>query len=191
MFHLCKTATQILPRRAQVFTSASPLRHVFRLTPLQLRSQLQSRTFLSFLHCTCPNQLTWVHTQKGLKWQPRRSQSSAINAAAPTNSTGAYPQRLLIYYAGKRTVYLGTLKLYTVLLFSYCSLVVAPPLWGQDNLDAIVKIGFGGLEVPRLTGPVAVILGSLVPLIFVQYLRLANFFALSFARIWVCVSEFC
>jgi len=179
MFHLCKTATQILPRRAQVFTSASPLRHVFRLTPLQLRSQLQSRTFLSFLHCTCPNQLTWVHTRKSLKWQPRRSQSSAINAAAPTNSTAAYPQRLLIYYAGKRTVYLGTLKLYTVLLFSYCSLVVAPPLWGQGNLDAIVKMGFGGLEVPRWTGPVAVILGSLVPLIFVQYLRLAIFFALS------------
>ncbi|KAF8242117.1 hypothetical protein K440DRAFT_619340, partial [Wilcoxina mikolae CBS 423.85] len=34
-------------------------------------------------------------------------------------------------------------------------------------------MGFGGLEVPGWTVPAAVILGSLVPLLFVQYLRLA------------------
>ncbi|KAF8539629.1 hypothetical protein BDD12DRAFT_89433 [Trichophaea hybrida] len=191
MFHLRTTTIQILPWRAQFFASAPPVRHIFYSSLLRSQSQPQSRTFLSFLRRTVPKESNRVHIPNSLKSLPQRSPSSAVNAAESSSSASTYPQRLLIYYAGKRTVYLGTLKLYTVLLFSYCSLVVAPPLWGQDNLDAIAKVGFEGLGVPGWTVPVAVILGSLVPLLFVQYLS-PPYVTHIYLHLpaWACVSRY-
>ena len=46
----------------------------------------------------------------------------------PPHTTYLYPSRLLIYYTGKRIIYLGTLKLYSVLLFTHPNL----PLWALN-----------------------------------------------------------
>ncbi|KAI5777839.1 hypothetical protein EDC01DRAFT_380509 [Geopyxis carbonaria] len=91
----------------------------------------QSRTFLSKFRSTLPQ-----------------------TTVAANGERNAYPARLLFYYAGKRTVYLGTLKLYAVILFSYCSLIVAPSIF--EDQGTLMTAG--------------IIIGSIVPLIFVQTL---------------------
>ncbi|KAI5813777.1 hypothetical protein BZA77DRAFT_356811 [Pyronema omphalodes] len=98
--------------------------------------------------------------------------------ASQLNADGTYPSRLLLYYAGKRTVYLGTLKLYAVLLFSYCSLIVAPPLFGEEgqerNRELLGKLGSGlgleNLELPGWVLPSVIVVGSFVPLVMFQWL---------------------
>lgn len=102
---------------------------------------------------------------------PKPSPNAPGQNASQLNADGTYPSRILLYYAGKRTVYLGTLKLYAVLLFSYCSLIVAPPLFGQDNADVLGKLGLDNAGVPGWVVPAAIVGGSLVPLVLFQWLR--------------------
>ena len=137
-------------------------------------------------------------TQTGLLWKALVRRGKSTITATHTKTSVAAPKpppnrgsgaeaaplahRLLIYYAGKRTVYLGTLKLYTVMLFSYASLIVAPPLFRRggdsssgggdgDGPPPAKAAGSGDYILPHWAAPVALILGSLVPLVFVQYIR--------------------
>lgn len=140
------TTTRLLSRQTRLLPLLHPLRHVSAFPATRLPAP-QSRNFLKFL---------------------RRG------PAVPVDSKMAYPERLLVYYAGKRTVYLGTLKLYTVLLFSYCGLIIAPSLVGSDNSTIVKDLGLGDIELPEWVLPVGVILGSLAPLVLMQWLTYVN-----------------
>ena len=175
-------------------TNAFSLRlcNAILLPPSPLRGQWPSHV-RAFVQHACASR---IPTRTGLLWRtPVRRSQSTTTAATTTRASEAAPnplqnrvnsgeagplaQRLLIYYAGKRTVYLGTLKLYTVMLFSYATLLVAPPLFRQggdsnsdgDEGDATKTAGSGDSILPHWATPVALILGSLVPLVFVQYTR--------------------
>ena len=148
------TASRLLVRQPRLIPALRALGHVSTRPALRIAAPRivapSSRNFLSFLKRSAP--------------------PAAV--PAPAARTGSeYPERLLVYYAGKRTVYLGTMKLYTVLLFSYCSLVVAPSLIGVDNSEVISSLGLAvDLELPGWVLPASVVLGSLVPLVLMQYL---------------------
>ena len=98
---------------------------------------------------------------------PFRRASPAIPAGpVPTTPTA----RVLVYYAGKRTIYLGTLKLYTVLLFSYTSLLVAPQLMQSDQCSLLAKLHLP-TDLPRWVLPTLVVVGAALPLGFISWLR--------------------
>lgn len=77
---------------------------------------------------------------------------------------------MLIYYAGKRTIYLATLKLYTVLLFSYTSLLVAPQLLQSDHSGFLENLHLP-TDLPRWVLPTLFVVGATVPLGFISWLR--------------------
>jgi hypothetical protein len=101
-----------------------------------------------------------------------------------------FPSKVLIYFAGKRTLYLGALKLYGVLLFAYNTLIVAPSLLRapepvlspelEQEQSWIKRQGSRAVaEVRRLLGPglenyalsFLVVAGAAVPLAFVGWTR--------------------
>jgi len=79
-------------------------------------------------------------------------------SATPQYATkkAAYPERLLIYYAGTgKTVFIGCMKVTTIFIFSFICLVVAPAHWFAED------------ELAWTTG--AVILSGAIPMVFVAY----------------------
>lgn len=202
---ICSQARAASPRHSSVMTpllirrisatgiNAFSLRlcNAILSPPSPLRGEWPSH-IRAFVQRACASR---TPTRTNLWRTPARRSQSTTTAATTTKASEAAPkplpnrissgeagplaQRLLIYYAGKRTVYLGTLKLYTVMLFSYATLLVAPPLFRQggdsnsdgDEGDAAKTAGSGDSILPHWAAPVALILGSLVPLVFVQYTR--------------------
>ncbi|TGO85919.1 hypothetical protein BPOR_0351g00020 [Botrytis porri] len=100
----------------------------------------------------------------------------ATSRPAPTpqyaSKRPAYPERLLIYHSGTgRTVFLGCLKVTTIFIFVFFTLIVAPAHYYAE-------------DEPEWVAP-AVLLSGAVPVVFVAYitspfvnyihLRLPNF----------------
>ncbi|PQE06242.1 4-coumarate- ligase 2 protein [Rutstroemia sp. NJR-2017a BBW] len=70
----------------------------------------------------------------------------------------AYPIRLLIYHSGTgRTVFLGCLKVTTIFIFAFFSLVVAPAHFYADE------------EQPKWVAPTVLLCGT-IPMVVVAYL---------------------
>jgi hypothetical protein len=93
--------------------------------------------------------------------------ATGIQASPPVSYP--YPPKLLFYYAGRRMVYLGTLKLYSALLASYSVLLVAP------NTDALALSKhdlFPSVLTPHawLLIPTAFAVAGCLPLLFLQFL---------------------
>lgn len=67
------------------------------------------------------------HALKQYKLQPIRFASTTPQAAPSITKKPIYPTRLLVYHAGTgRTVFIGCLKVTTIFLFGFFSLIVAP-----------------------------------------------------------------
>ncbi|KAN0092433.1 hypothetical protein V8E51_018280 [Hyaloscypha variabilis] len=102
--------------------------------------------------------------QRSLAWiQPLRSSStkSSIPKASTPSKIPAkktpYPERLLVYHAGTgRTVFLGCLKVTTIFIFSFFTLVVAPAHFFAEAEPPWVAIG--------------VLLSGIIPMVFVAYI---------------------
>ncbi|KAI9651462.1 MAG: hypothetical protein M1829_002810 [Trizodia sp. TS-e1964] len=77
------------------------------------------------------------------------------SSPSPRPRTG-YPERLLIYHAGTaKTVFIGCLKVTTIFLFAFSSLVVAPKLFFAEE--------------PARELAVAAFIGGAIPILFVTY----------------------
>jgi hypothetical protein len=89
----------------------------------------------------------------GVKKGPHPRGDVRGRAETDENGMKVYGERLLFYYAGRKTIYLGTLKLYTVLLFSYCALVVAPSIGLETEYGILAPAGgiISSLSVSTVT----------------------------------------
>jgi len=133
-------------------------RHDFFLIRSQ-SSAAQSRTFITTLN------LRYA--------KPAPPKVPPVVAEASTEYE--FPPRLLFYYAGKRTIYLGTMKLYSAILFSYCTLIVAPGLYSSEELRSSVAEKMGLAKMMETLPdqwiiPAIAVIGGALPLAFMQYL---------------------
>ncbi|KAM3064925.1 hypothetical protein ACMFMG_011247 [Clarireedia jacksonii] len=88
----------------------------------------------------------------------RRRISRAPATPQYASKRPAYPTRLLIYHSGTgRTVFLGCLKVTTIFIFAFFTLVVAPAHFYAEE------------EQPKWVAP-AVLLSGTIPMVFVAYL---------------------
>lgn len=107
-FALCFSQFMIFPApillRAGIAQKATSgfSRHYY---PLFDSSQIQRRCFIGNFFRPRPKALTKVETP-GVK--------------------RAYGERVLVYYAGQRIVFVATLKLATLFVFSFCAFIAAP-----------------------------------------------------------------
>lgn len=53
----------------------------------------------------------------------------------------AYGERVLVYYAGRRIVFVATLKLATLFVFSFCSFIAAPSVGINTEYGYLAPIG--------------------------------------------------
>lgn len=92
-------------------------------------------------------------------------------------SKTAYPERLLVYHAGTgKTVFLGCLKVTTIFIFFFFSLIVAPAHWQSADEPAWVA-PLGRFPCTQLAALVdtnihplqPVLLSGAVPMMFVAY----------------------
>ncbi|RPA97416.1 hypothetical protein L873DRAFT_1136253 [Choiromyces venosus 120613-1] len=68
----------------------------------------------------------------------------------------AHAEKVLVYYTGKRTLFLASLKLSTLFLSCFCLVVAAPAVGSQTSWGAL--------------GFVGVALAGTIPMIFIQYI---------------------
>ncbi|KAL7273386.1 hypothetical protein RUND412_003764 [Rhizina undulata] len=98
---------------------------------------------------------------QGKQWQQVTRQlginkfATKATPAVKDTAKKPYDERIIIYYAGRRTVYLATLKLSTLFLFSFCAFIAAPSIGLQTE--------FG------ILAPVGIVLAGAIPLVFIQY----------------------
>jgi hypothetical protein len=158
--------TQALHTTCHRFTAPTARIRCHDLFPSGIRSEssgARSRTFTTTLNL-------------------RNAPSKKVPSVAAEASTEyEFPPRLLFYYAGKRTIYLGTLKLYTVILFGYCTLIVAPGLYHSEELRSSVAEKMGLVKVIETLPdqwilPAIAVIGGALPLAFMQYLRCVSAF---------------
>ncbi|KAE9366504.1 hypothetical protein N431DRAFT_471555 [Stipitochalara longipes BDJ] len=94
-----------------------------------------------------------------LRWSSTKS-SPPRNTATPSKlppKKTSYPERLLVYHAGTgRTVFLGCLKVTTIFIFSFFTLVVAPSHFFAEAEPPWVAVG--------------VLLSGVIPMLFVAYI---------------------
>ncbi|KAF4629197.1 hypothetical protein G7Y89_g8948 [Cudoniella acicularis] len=76
---------------------------------------------------------------------------------APIGRKTLYPERLLVYHAGTgRTVFLGSLKITTIFIFTFFCIVVAPTYFNADDQQPVTAA--------------AVLLSGIVPMVVVMYI---------------------
>ncbi|ATZ46540.1 hypothetical protein BCIN_01g11180 [Botrytis cinerea B05.10] len=88
---------------------------------------------------------------------PRTATPRPVPTPQYASKRPAYPERLLIYHSGTgRTVFLGCLKVTTIFIFVFFTLVVAPAHYYAE-------------DEPEWVAP-AVLLSGAVPVVFVAYI---------------------
>ncbi|OOQ84867.1 hypothetical protein PEBR_28602 [Penicillium brasilianum] len=77
--------------------------------------------------------------------------SSPAGAAAKINIRRGPPERILVYYGGTgRSMFLGVLRVTTILLFGGACLIIAPSCYNEENAWYITPLVIAGGALPML-----------------------------------------
>lgn len=105
---------------------------VCRTSHQQVRSLTQ--TFRGTAKVTKPSYPASPAKPTGPRFCKWNYSSDSIHHPNLSNCVLVYPERLIVYHAGTgRTVFLGCLKLTTIFIFTFFSLVVAPAHFNSDD----------------------------------------------------------
>ncbi|KAF7856044.1 hypothetical protein EAF04_010000 [Stromatinia cepivora] len=116
------------------------------------------RGFATHRFFPCVRAGAFRHASQAIKSKtPRAATPRPVATPQYASKRPAYPERLLIYHSGTgRTVFLGCLKVTTIFIFVFFTLVVAPAHYYAE-------------DEPQWVAP-AVLLSGAVPMIFVAYI---------------------
>lgn len=94
-----------------------------------LQARIAEKTILRFPYCSNiylklsgPSQIQCRHFIGRFS----RPKLEMLAKTEGSSAKRAYGERILVYYAGKKVVFVATLKLATLLVFSFCTFIAAP-----------------------------------------------------------------